>query len=182
MESLIAFINSLAIYDWITTLYVFIGICGFIWVSTGNNYIFNLIEKQLTADPSLDQRDRKCDLYYIQIRKSWLHNQNIWIAVEYFLVGLAYLSMVIVIYITVDNIVGGDKLKIKTAFYAIINLLASAFRDYLNPRKKSLGARNAYLLLNKAILDYENGTGTKEGLLTAFDQGEKIMTESTYEN
>ena len=161
---------------------MFIGIGGFVWVSTGNNYIFNLIEKRLTADPTLDQRVQKCDLYYIEIRKSWLHNQNIWISVEYFLVGLAYLSMVIVIYITVDNIVDGDMLKIKTAFYAIINLLASAFRDYLNPKKKSLGARKAYLLLNKAILNYENGTGTKEELLSAFDLGEKMMTESTYED
>ncbi len=90
--------------------------------------------------------------------------------------------MVIVIYITVDNIVDGDMLKIKTAFYAIINLLASAFCDYLTPRKKSLGARKAYLLLNKAILNYENGTGTKEELLAAFDSGEKLMTESTYED
>lgn len=182
LESLISAIKSLAIYDWITILYVFIGIGGFVWVSTGNNYIFNLIEKRLTADPTLDQRVQKCDLYYIEIRKSWLHNQNIWISVEYFLVGLAYLSMVIVIYITVDNIVDGDMLKIKTAFYAIINLLASAFRDYLNPKKKSLGARKAYLLLNKAILNYENGTGTKEELLSAFDLGEKMMTESTYED
>ena len=70
LESLISAIKSLAIYDGITILYVFIGIGGFVWVSTGNSYIFNLIEKRLTADPTLDQRVQKCDLYYIEIRKS----------------------------------------------------------------------------------------------------------------
>lgn len=174
-------LKSLAVYDLITILYTVIGISCFIWVSVGNDYIFNKIEKRLKLDNSLDQRSKKCDLYYTEIRKSWLHNQNIWIAAEYFLVGLAYLSMVIVIYVTVDNIVVDNALKIKTAFYAIINLLASAFRDYLNPKKKALGARNAYLILNKAILKYENGDGTKDDLLEAFDKGEKMMTESTYE-
>ncbi|MDD3401825.1 MAG: hypothetical protein PHQ72_00510 [Hespellia sp.] len=174
-------LSFLEVYDWITILYMVIGISCFIWVSIGNDYIFKKIEKRLKLDASLNQRSKKCDLYYTEIRKSWLHNQNIWIAVEYFLVGLAYLSMVIVIYATVDNIVVAEVLKIKTAFYAIINLLASAFRDYLNPRKKSIGARNAYLLLNKAIIKYENGDGTKDELLEAFDKGERIMTKSTYE-
>lgn len=72
------------------------------------------------------------------VRKSWMRNQNIWISVEYFLVGLAYLSMVITLYITVDNIASGEDLKIKFAFYTIINLMSSTFRDYLSPKKKAL--------------------------------------------
>lgn len=44
------------------------------------------------------------------------------------------------------------------------------------------GARKTYLILNKAIIKYENGNGTKDELLYAFDSGEKIMTESTYED
>lgn len=175
-------LKILAIYDWITIIYVVVGIGCFVWVSVGNEYIFRKIEKKLSKKPELDLRKAKCDLYYLEIRKSWLHNQNIWIAVEYFLVGLAYLSTVIVIYMTVDNLIHGDLLKVKTAFYTIINLLASAFRDYLMPRKKSLGARKAYLLLNRAIINYENGNGTLEELLNAFDQGEQFMTESTYED
>ena len=99
------YLSLLAIYDWITILYIVIGIVCFIWVSTGNDYIFKKIEKLIKEDPAIEPAVRKSDIYYIEIRKSWLHNQNIWIAVEYFLVGLAYLSMVIVLYITVDNIV-----------------------------------------------------------------------------
>lgn len=174
--------KNFAIYDWITFLYFIIGIICAIWTSIGNNYVFNLIEKKIKEDSSLDQRVEKCDLYYTELRKSWLRNQNIWIAVEYFLVGLTYLSMVIVLYITVDNIVTGNDFKIKIVFYTIINLLASAFRDYLNPKKKALGVRNAYLVLNKAIIKYENGNGSKDELLEAFNKGEKMMTESTYED
>lgn len=175
-------LKILEIYDWITIIYVVVGIGCFIWVSVGNEYVFRKIDRMVQKNPELDMRKAKCDLYYLEIRKSWLHNQNIWIAVEYFLVGLAYLSTVIVIYMAVDNLINGDLLKIKTAFYTIINLLASAFRDYLMPRKKSLGARKAYLLLNRAIINYENGNGTLEDLLTAFDHGEQLMTESTYED
>ncbi len=179
---MVDFIKNFAVYDWITILYILVGIVCFIWTSIGNDYVFNKIEKKIKKDDSLDQRKEKCDLYYLELRKSWMRNQNIWISVEYFLVGLAYLSMVITLYITVDNIVSGNDFKIKIAFYTIINMLASAFRDYLNPKKKSLGARKAYLLLNKAIIKYENGNGTKDELLEAFDSGEKIMTESTYED
>ena len=145
-------------------------------------FFHHKIEKLIQKDKNLDQKAQKCDIYYLELRKSWLRNQNIWISVEYFLVGLTYLSMVITLYVTVDNIVSGDDFKIKIAFYTIINLLASAFRDYLNPKKKSLGARNAYLILNKAIINYENGNGTKIDLLEAFDKGEKMMTETTYED
>lgn len=176
------FLNNFAVYDWITIIYITVGIACFIWTSIGNDYVFNKIEKSIQSDNSLDHRVEKCDIYYLEIRKSWLRNQNIWISVEYFLVGLAYLSMVITLYITVDNIVSGDDFKIKIAFYTIINLLASAFRDYLNPKKKSLGARNAYLILNKAIIKYENGNGSKNELLEAFDRGEQMMTMSTYED
>ena len=176
------FLNNFAVYDWITIIYIIVGIACFIWTSIGNDYVFNKIEKSIQQDNSLDQRVKKCDIYYLEIRKSWLRNQNIWISVEYFLVGLAYLSMVITLYITVDNIVSGNDFKIKIAFYTIINLLASAFRDYLTPKKKSLGARNAYLILNKAIIKYENGNGSKDELLEAFDMGEQMMTTSTYED
>lgn len=179
---MINLLKNLAVYDWITIIYIIVGIACFIWTSIGNDFVFNKIEKLIQKNNSLDQRTQKCDIYYLEFRKSWLRNQNIWISVEYFLVGLAYLSMVITLYITVDNIISGENFKIKIAFYTIINLLASAFRDYLNPKKKSLGARNAYLVLNKAIIKYENGNSTKDELLEAFDKGEKMMTETTYED
>lgn len=105
---------NFAIYDGITIIYVIIGICCFIWASIGNDYVFKKIERLIRADSSLDRRENKCDLYYTEIRKSWLRNQNIWISVEYFLVGLAYLSMVITLYITVDNILSGEDFKIET--------------------------------------------------------------------
>lgn len=111
-----------------------------------------------------------------------MRNQNIWISVEYFLVGFSYLSMVIVIYMSVDNIIiDGDILKAKTTIYTILNLLASALRDYLQPKKKALGARQAYLLLDKKILEYEYQDASDKDLVDAISEGEKLITKSTYE-
>lgn len=84
------FLNNFAVYDWITIIYITVVVACFTWTSIGNDYVFNKIEKSIQSNNSLDHRVEKCDIYYLEIRKSWLRNQNIWISVEYFLVGLAY--------------------------------------------------------------------------------------------
>lgn len=179
---MVEFFKPFRVYDWITLLYVIVSIACFVWTSIGNDYVFGKIEKQAKKNKNEDVKKQECDVYYLELRKSWMRNQNIWISVEYFLVGLSYLSMVIVLYMSVDNLITNrDILQMKTTIYTIINLLSSAFRDYLNPKKKSLGARNAYLKLNKAILEYEvSDMPDIKTLITAFDDGENIMTESTY--
>lgn len=53
------------------------------------------------------------------------------------------------------EIVNAGILTIKITFYTIINLLTLATKDYLVPKKKLLGIRKAYLILNEAILNYE---------------------------
>lgn len=146
--------TSTGIYDWIMIIYIIIGIISLIWASIGNNYVFNKIDKKKNLH---DSRKHKCDIYFDEMRKSWLPEQNIWKSVEYFLMGLSYLSMVITIYITVDGIVDIKILPLKITFYTIINLLSSAIKDYLTPEKKAMGIRKAYLILNEAILDYEYG-------------------------
>lgn len=65
---------------------------------------------------------------------------------------MAYLLIVIAIYMIADNIIQEDLLKTKTAFYTSINLLAPVFRDYLT-ENKALSARKAYLLLNKVTIN-----------------------------
>lgn len=176
------FFKPFRVYDWITLFYIIVAIACFVWTSIGNDYVFGKIEKRSKENRDNIVKKRECDIYYLELRKSWMRNQNIWIAVEYFLVGLSYLSMVIVLYMSVDNLIKDQNiLQMKTTIYTIINLLSSAFRDYLNPKKKSLGARNAYLKLNKAILEYEvSDDPDVRNLITAFDDGEKLMTESTY--
>ena len=39
------FLNNFAVYDWITIIYITVGIACFIWTSIGNDYVFNKIEK-----------------------------------------------------------------------------------------------------------------------------------------
>lgn len=53
------------------------------------------------------------------------------------------------------EIVDANILTTKITFYTIINLLTLATKDYLVPKKKLLGIRKAYLILNEAILNYE---------------------------
>lgn len=55
------------------------------------------------------------------------------------------------------EIVNADILTIKITFYTIINLLSLTTKDYLVPKKKLLGIRKAYLILNEAILNYVYG-------------------------
>lgn len=55
------------------------------------------------------------------------------------------------------EIVNADILTIKITFYTIINLLSLATKDYLVLKKKLLGIRKAYLILNEAILNYAYG-------------------------
>lgn len=39
------FFLTLQVYDWITILYVIVGIASFIWASIGNNYVIKRINK-----------------------------------------------------------------------------------------------------------------------------------------
>lgn len=174
--------DLLRVYDWITVIYVGVGIIAFIWAGVGNEFVYFIIEWRNRKLKDTSNKKRKCDLYFEEFRRSWMRNQNIWISVEYFLVGFSYLSMVIVIYMSVDNIIiDGDILKAKTTIYTILNLLASALRDYLQPKKKALGARQAYLLLDKKILEYEYQDASDKDLVDAISEGEKLITKSTYE-
>lgn len=162
-------------------VYVIMGIAAFIWAGVGNEFVYWLIDRKNKKLENTSNTKRKCDIYFEEFRRSWMRNQNIWISVEYFLVGFSYLSMVIVIYMSVDNIImDGDILKAKTTIYAILNLLASALRDYLQPKKKALGARQAYLLLDRKILEYEYQNASDKDLVDAISEGEKLITKSTY--
>lgn len=46
------FLNNFAVYDWITIIYIIVGIACFIWTSIGNDYVFNKIEKSIQQDNS----------------------------------------------------------------------------------------------------------------------------------
>lgn len=172
-------ISYLEIYDIVTIIYVIVGIASLIWASIGNNYVYGLIEKKESNDIN---KINQSDIYFIELRKSWLREQNIWKSVEYFLIGLSYLSMVVTIYMAVDNVLEADILTIKITFYTIINLLSSAFKDYLVPDKKAIGLRKAYILLNEAILNYEYGFIDLEELNKSVRKGEDIITEYVYED
>lgn len=174
--------ESMEIYDWIFLLYIIVGISSLIWASIGNDYVFGRIDRKEKKNIIATTKKRTCDVFFEEMKRSWLREQNIWKSVEYFLIGLSYLSMVITLYIAVDNIIENMLMLRKVTFYTIINLLSSSVKDYLVPNKKSLGVRKAYLILNEAIMMYEYGKIEIEELYAAVVKGENLITIYTYED
>ena len=75
------------------------------------------------------------------------------------------------------EIVDANILTTKITFYTIINLLTLATKDYLVPKKKLLGIRKAYLILNEAILNYEYRLIKLEELNDAVKKREDVITD-----
>ena len=80
------------------------------------------------------------------------------------------------------EIVDANILTTKITFYTIINLLTLATKDYLVPKKKLLGIRKAYLILNEAILNYEYRLIKLEELNDAVKKREDVITAYIYED
>lgn len=80
------------------------------------------------------------------------------------------------------EIVDANILTTKITFYTIINLLTLATKDYLVPKKKLLGIRKAYLILNEAILNYEYRLIKLEELNDAVKKREDVITVYVYED
>ena len=78
-----------------------------------------------------------------------------------------------------NKIFGNSKCRyfitIKITFYAMINLLSLATKDYLVPKKKLLGIRKAYLILNEAILNYVYGLVKLEELNDAVKKEKTLL-------
>lgn len=73
------------------------------------------------------------------------------------------------------EIVDANILTTKITFYTIINLLTLATKDYLVPKKKLLGIRKAYLILNEAILNYTYGLIKLEELNDAVKKEKMLL-------
>lgn len=73
------------------------------------------------------------------------------------------------------EIVDANILTTKITFYTIINLLTLATKDYLVPKKKLLGIRKAYLILNEAILNHEYGIIKLEELNDAVKKEKTLL-------
>ena len=73
------------------------------------------------------------------------------------------------------EIVDANILTTKITFYTIINLLSLATKDYLVPKKKLLGIRKIYLILNEAILNYTYGLIKLEELNDAVKKEKTLL-------
>jgi hypothetical protein len=89
------------------------------------------------------------DAYYR--RKIWIRSSITWLAVHYFIVLSTFLSTSIVIYVSMI-----DEGKGKILFYSIISFFSSIITYIVNPYKTSLAYREAYMLIDFALLNNEN--------------------------
>ena len=101
------------------------------------------------------------DAYYR--RKIWLRSSITWLAIHYFIVLSTFLSTSIVIYVSMI-----DESKGKVLFYSIVSFFSSIITYIVNPYKTSLAYREAYLLIDFALLNNEN-------IQEAIKKGEKII-------
>lgn len=111
------------------------------------------------------------------IRKSvWLKSNIVWMVVNFWMISSAFLSTLIVIYISVNNI---DARKI--VFYSIMSLFTSIMQYVLTPMAMARGYRKAYQIIDKAILSYEkNGCKDIEILEDALNLGEGYIEKYSY--
>lgn len=62
-----------------------------------------------------------------------------------------------------------------TKFFAFIAAISIAFLTSFNLTDKSNNTRNAWRLLNVAVIRYNKGEIDKKGLIQAYDDGEKLI-------
>lgn len=89
------------------------------------------------------------DAYYR--RKIWLRSSITWLAIHYFIVLSTFLSTSIVIYVGMV-----DEGKGKILFYSIVSFFSSIITYIVNPHKTSFAYREAYMLIDFALLNNEN--------------------------
>lgn len=89
------------------------------------------------------------DAYYR--RKIWIRSSITWLSVHYFIVLSTFLSTSIVIYVSMV-----DEEKGKILFYSIVSFFSSIITYIVNPYKTSLAYREAYMIIDFALLNNEN--------------------------
>lgn len=112
------------------------------------------------------------------IRKSvWLKSNIVWMVVNFWMIASAFLSTLVVIYISVNNI---DARKI--VFYSIMSLFVSIMQYVLTPMAMARGYRKAYQSIDKAIFAYEKGGCQDIAILEeALNLGEDYIEKYSYE-
>lgn len=111
------------------------------------------------------------------IRKSvWLKSSIIWMVINFWMISSSFLSTIIVIYISVQNV---DATRI--VFYSVMSLFVSIMGYVLNPLAMARGYRKAYQEIDRAIFEYEKKNENVEILEKALVCGEEYIEKYSYE-
>lgn len=147
-------LQNIKVYDgiFIFAIIFFFTVTLFVNCASGKNFP--------KANNNIDDTILK-DAYYR--RKVWIRSSITWLAVHYFIVLSAFLSTSIVIYVSMV-----DEGKGKILFYSIISFFSSIITYIINPYKTSLAYREAYMLIDFALLNNEN-------VQESIKKGEKLI-------
>ena len=146
--------QDIKVYDGIFIFVIIFFFAVTLWVNftSGKNFTKN--------NNDIDDAILK-DAYYR--RKIWIRSSITWLAVHYFIVLSTFLSTSIVIYVSMV-----DERKGKILFYSIVSFFSSIITYIVNPYKTSLAYREAYILIDFALLNNDN-------IQESIKKGEKII-------
>ena len=147
-------LQNIKVYDGIFIFAIIFFFTTTLWVNCISGKIF------INAKNNIDDTILK-DAYYR--RKIWLRSSITWLAIHYFIVLSTFLSTSIVIYVSMV-----DAGKGKILFYSIVSFFSSIITYIVNPYKTSLAYREAYMLIDFALLNNEN-------IQEAIKNGEKLI-------
>ncbi len=148
--------TAFKIYDFIFIAAIIFFFAVTCWVNIGCVKKRSKIFKDCTDESIQDARFR---------REIWLSASITWLAVYYFIVLSTFLSTSIVIYVSVMENNSG-----KVIFYSIISFFASVITYVINPQKISVAYRNAYMLIDSALVK-------NSGVQDAIIEGERVIAK-----
>lgn len=114
--------------------------------------------------------------FYWQKKQAWMICYFLWLTAYYFISGMSIYASCIIIYVSSQN---DDALEI-TILYSIIALSLTFINLIIKPYEGSKSYRDAYIRMEKNILDYINGSMKIEDFPSEFEFCEKQITNGLY--
>lgn len=131
----------------------------------------------LDKDNQISAKSDETIDFYIKKKELWLVCHWIWLCAYYLISSISLLSSCIIIHVSFQSYVESDDIII---FYSIIALFMTFLNMIVKPLVGSKSYRNAYILMQKNIIDYINNVIKKEELANVFKECEDEITRGLF--
>lgn len=118
----------------------------------------------------------KLEFYWLK-KQAWLKSEWLWQYSYYYITGMSLLSSCIVIYISSENI---NNKTSSIIFYSILSMTLTFLNLLINPFKGAKSYRNAYIRMEKDILDCINNKMDINDLPKEFEICENEITNGIF--